>query len=276
MRYVLLICLLLLPLMAEQLSPGQIYEGPRKLTAPNLGASFMLPRGFRAQLATAAGPLVVQSDAGESRILMEANVSVTGHPSLLLPKKRDYYGLRLFSATQIKRLRASLYYRLYRVDHSDTFTSVLVYVVLGPQGRGVLMYGFFREGGYDAMRQRLLRLSDSLAYTPIRVLPSQTDSLYLKLADGHFVFYERRGSFSEKREVWLCRDGSARLRGSYAIANQTSRTSHSRQGAWRLQGTRLELTFSDDTFERYRVTMEHATLYFDQAQTFRLPNHACP
>lgn len=275
MRYAALICLLLMPLMAEQLRPGQIYEGPRKLTAANLGASFMLPRGFRAQMATAAGPLVVQPDAGESRILMEANVSVTVHPTALLPKKRDYFGLRLFSATQIKRLRASLYYRLYRVDYSDDFASALVYVVLGPQGRGVLIYGFFREGGYDAMRQTLLKLSDSLAYTPMRVLPSQTDSLYLKLSDGHFVFYERRGSFSEKREVWLCRDGSARLRGSYAVANQTSRSTLTRQGTWRLEGTRLEMAFSDGTFERYRVSLEQNTMYFDRAQTFRLPNHAC-
>jgi len=37
----------------------------------------------------------------------------------------------------------------------------------------------------------------------------------------------------------------------------------------------LMLDFSDGTRARYHVSKEENTLYFDKAQTFRLPNNAC-
>lgn len=260
---------------AEVLQTGQIYTGPLKLTAENLGASFRLPQGYRAQLVTERGPLVLQSVTDEDRILIEANVSVSGNPLSQLSEKQDYYGLRLFSPTQIKRMRPSLYYRLYQVEASDEFDQGLVYLVLGTQGRAVRLYGFFRPGGYDRMRQTMMTLSDSVSFTAIRMLPRQTSLLSLQLANGHFVFYERRASFSEKRELWLCRNGEARLKGTYPIANNTSRTTLSRLGKWRVDDDMLMLDFSDGTRARYHVSKEENTLYFDKAQTFRLPNNAC-
>ena len=271
----LVLLLLLAPSRAQMLETGTVYTGPLKLTAVNLGASMMLPSGWEAQLVSERGPLVLQSRTDASRILMEANVSVTGDPTALLEEKKEYYGLELFSPTQVKRMRPSLYYRLYQVSGSDTFSQALLYLVLGPQGRAVLLYGFFAPGGYDAMRQTMMTFSDSLGFTAMRALPKQLTMLYMQLEDGHFVFYARRGSFSEKREVWLCRGGSAILKGIYTVANNTSRRTLVRRGSWSLDDDRLVLELTDGSVERYRVTKEQNTLFFDGAQTFRLPNHGC-
>ena len=260
---------------AELLETGRVYTGPLKLTALNLGASMMLPEGWEGQLVADAGPLVLQSRTDASRILMEANVSITGDPTAMLGEKKEYYGLELFSPTQIKRMRPSLYYRLYQVKGSDTFSQALVYLVVGTQDRAVVLYGFFTPGGYDTMRQTMMTFSDSLGFTAMRALPEQMTQLYLQLEDGHFVFYARRGSFSEKREVWLCRSGDAVLKGIYTVANNTSRSVTVRRGKWSMQDDRLVLEFTDGVSERYRVTKEENTLFFDGAQTFRLPNHGC-
>ena len=275
--HALLLALLLFAgaLRAEELEAGRVYAGPMKLSAPNLGASFMLPAQWDAQLSSERGPLVLQSRSDESRILLEANVSVNGSPLQMLPERIEYYGLELFSPMQVHHMRPSLYYRLYEVEGSDTFTQALLYVVTGSQRRAVLLYGFFAPGGYKAMRQTMLSLGDSIGFTPMRALPHHLIGLYLKIAGGHFVFYARRGSFSEKREVWLCSDGNAMLKGMYTIANETSRQTLVRRGQWHLDDEVLTLELAGGTRERYRVTQEKNTLFFGGAQTFRLPNHTC-
>ena len=275
-RMVTLVLLLLSGVShAQMLETGTVYTGPVKLTAVNLGASMMLPSGWEAQLVSERGPLVLQSRSDASRLLMEANVSIAGSPTALLGEKMAYYGLELFSSTQVKRMRPSLYYRLYQVRGSETFSQALLYLVLGPQGRAVLLYGFFAPGGYDTMRQTMMTFSDSLGFTPMRALPQQLSQLYMQLDGGHFVFYARRGSFSEKREVWLCRGGNAVFKGIYTVANNTSRRAVVRRGKWSLQDEFLVLELSDGALERYRVTKEENTLFFDGAQTFRLPNYGC-
>lgn len=274
MRITLFLLLLGL-LRAETLHVGKVYTGPQKLTAPNLGASFMLPEHWEAQLQSARGPLVLQSRDDTSRIMLEANVSVIGNPAALLGEKKTYYGLELYSPTQIKRLRPSLLYRFYRVRGSEAFSQALVYVVSGSQGRAVLLYGFTTGGASIDMRRMMLSLANSLSFTAIKALPHQMTSLYLKLASGHFVFYAHRGSYNEKRELWLCRDGTARFKGTYAVANETSRQTFAMGGIWRLEGEYLALEMAGGIRERYRVTQENNTLFFDRAQTFRLPNHLC-
>ena len=261
--------------LAEVLRTGEVYAGPTKLTAANLGASFMLPEGWRAGLKGPNGPLVLQSVQERERILMEGNVSVTGDTTALLPEKMEYYGLKLFSPMQVKRMRPSLYYRLYQVDGSASFSQCLLYVVLGSQGRAVLLYGFFTPGHYEPMRHMMMRLSNTLSFTPIKALPHQLTNLYMLLSGGHFVFYERTGSYSEKREAVLCRDGKALLQGTYTVANKTSRTTLRKKGRWRLQGKDLVMEFNDGTAEKYRISKEQNTLMFDKAQVFRLPNHTC-
>ena len=265
----------MLTLSAETLRTGKIFDGPLKLTAPNLGASFMLPEGWQGGLVGPNGPLVLQREEGGDRILMEGNISVVGDPMALLPEKREYYGLQLFSPTQIKRMRPSLYYRLYQAEGSEAFSSCLLYVLLGSQGRAVLLYGFFGPGGYERMRQTLMTLANTIAFTPIKALPGQMTNLYMTIAGGHYVFYERKGSYSEKREAWLCRDGNALLRGTYTVANNTSRSTLLRRGKWRLESEVLVMEFNDGTAERYRVSKMRNTLMFDTAQVFRLPNHTC-
>lgn len=272
---VLVFLLLLGTLRAETLRVDEVYSGPQKLTARNLGASFMLPENWDAQLQSPQGPLVLQSRDDASRIMFEANVSVIGNPAVLLGEKKAYYGLELVSPTQIKQLRPSVLYRFYRLQGSQAFSQALVYVVSGSQGRAILLYGFTTPGALIDMRRMMLSLANSLSFTAIKALPHQMTSLYLKLASGHFVFYARRGSFSEKRELWLCRDGSARLKGGYTMANETSRKTIARNGVWRLEGDRLALDLEGEIRERYRITQENNTLFFDRAQTFRLPNHVC-
>ncbi len=273
--YIVTLMLLCGVLQADALRIGEIYSGPKKLSAPNLGASLMLPAGWEAQLQGPKGPLVLQSRDEESRIMVEANVSVTGNPAFLLGEKQEYYGLELFSVTQIKRMRPSLMYRLYRVEGSKTFSQALVYLIVGSQGRAVLLYGFLAPEHYATMRQTIISLADSLSFTSMRTLPKHMTNRHMQIAGGHYVFYERRGSFSEKREVWLCRDGSAMLKGTYAVANETTRTTIARRGSWRLDSERLILRLGGGLQEDYKITQEHNTLYFDKAQTFRLPNHYC-
>jgi hypothetical protein len=262
-------------LPAEELELGRVYAGPLKLSAPNLGASFMLPAQWDAQLASERGPLILQSHSDASRILLETNVSVIGSPLEMLPERIEYYGLELFSPMQVHHMRSSLYYRLYDVEGSETFSQALLYVVTGSQRRAVVLYGFFAPGGYKAMRQTMLSLGDSIGFTPIRALPHHVRGLYRKIVGGHFVFYPRRGSFSEKREVWLCSDGNALLKGVYTVGNETSRRTLVRRGQWHLDENVLTLELAGGIRERYRVKEENNTLFFGGAQTFRLPNHTC-
>jgi DNA excision repair protein ERCC-2 len=126
-----------------------------------------------------------------------------------------------------------------------------------------------------AMRQTMMTLADSFSFTAMRTLPEHMTSRHMQMAGGHYVFYERRGSFSEKREVWLCSDGTALFKGTYATANETTRGTVVRRGNWQLEEDRLILALEQGQQERYTITQEHNTLYFDKAQTFRLPNNIC-
>ncbi|WP_345985930.1 hypothetical protein WCX49_02120 [Sulfurimonas sp. HSL-1656] len=260
---------------AETLESGRVYAGPQKLGVPSLGASLMLPARWNAQLSGERGPLILQSPDGSGRILAEANVSVLGSPLQMLPERMTYYGLKLFSPSQPSALRTSLLYRLYRVEGPGPFTRALVYVVLGPQGRAIVLYGFFTPEGYDGMRQTMISLGDSIGFTPLRALPSHMEGIYQRITGGHFVFYQNNGAFTEKREVWLCRSGKAVLRGVYTVANETSRHTLLRRGEWHLEAEHLQLNFGDGSSERYTVRLDNNTLYFGDAQTFRLPNHTC-
>lgn len=260
---------------AESLQTGIVYRGPVKLTAENLGASFMLPEGWKGELVHAKGPMVLQDTESTSRILLEANVSVIGNPIAMLGQKRVYYDMSLFSPTQVKRMSSSLYYRHYRVKGSDTFKEALIYLVLGSQDRAVLLYGFFEEGMLDRMRHTMISLSERLSFTVLRALPKQMTDLYLRLENAHLVFYERIGSYSEKREVWLCRNKEALLKGTYASDNRMARYVRSYRGQWRLDAQTLSIEVSPELVFRYEVTLQGANLLIDGEQTFRLPNSLC-
>jgi len=262
-------------LWAEALQPGRIYSGPMKLSAPDLGASMRLPPEWEAQIPSPRGPLVLQARGNLLRILIEGNAAAVTAPEALLPERLDYYGLRLVSSAQITAMRTSLLYRLYRVEGSGEFSRALLYAVGGPQGRAVVLYGFFNPGGYETMRRTMLSLADSIGFTPMRALPKQMSGLFQRIAGGHFVFYDRRGSYSEKREVWLCRGGDALLKGVQTARNEMARVTVSRRGTWRLEDGNLLLEFAEGSPERYRVTVKGNTLYFNEAQTYRLPNHTC-
>lgn len=68
---------------------------------------------------------------------------------------------------------------------------------------------FFTPEGYDGMRQTIISVGDSIGFTALRALPSHMEGIYQRITGGHFVFYQNSGTFTEKREVWLCRSGKA-------------------------------------------------------------------
>lgn len=276
MRVLIGFWLLLSPLLwADELQTGVVYRGPLKLTAHTLGASFMIPSGWKGELVDSAGPMVLEDTHSRSRILMEANVSVVGNPVVLLAQKLTYYDLSLFSPTQIKKMRPSLYYRQYRVTGSDTFKQALLYLVVGTQGRAVVLYGFFEEGMYDTMRQTMMMLAERLSFTPIRALPKHMKDMFMRMEGGHFVFYERIGSFSERREVWLCRSQEALFKGTYSGDNHTARFVRSYRGTWHLEDEDLVIEVSDNLQFRYPLSLQDNNLLIDGVQSFRLPNHMC-
>ncbi len=275
MRKIIFASILLLSQLYA-MEAGVAYKGPQKLTLERVGISFMLPSGWSASLIDSEKPLILKPDNGDAEIIFEYNIKPHIGTSELLHNYIEFYSLKLNYFDSIKNISSHIYYREYDVGNSELYNEAELFVVRGSRYRAAMLYGFYTPRSKVAVQNTLLNISESITFTqsylPIYNSNSPLDTL---LRGEHFVFYERYGSYSEKRELWLCSDNTMLLTSTQSSVRSNSRVKIAQEGTWSLFDNELLLYLGDSNIKKYTVLKKKHTLYINEEQTFKLPNNYC-
>jgi hypothetical protein len=154
----LLLTVLLASLLSVEIEKHTKYEGPLKLSASAYGVAFALPEGWSAQLLGEEGPFFLQKQGGSMQVVMNTqSIDISG-VSQYLNRKFEYdSGVKIFPTKRIRQISGTVYRRVYIVNGSDFSDEAVVYVILGPQERGVVMTGFYTAEDAVEMENFMLK-----------------------------------------------------------------------------------------------------------------------
>ncbi len=272
MRLIVLFVLFFLSLAhSVELKRGQHYEGPVKLTAATLGIGLGISSKWNASLGQ-KGPLKVVSETKDMTITLQAKemTKESAVQYLTFPIEHQN-GEILFPRERIIELTPTKFRRHYRMGSSDD--AVMIYVILGPQRRAVVMTGIAQPKSMDSLQSEMFSIASTITFTPMKPLLDENNPLKSRLKGGHFVYYESVGQFNEKREVWLCSNGQFALRAHKIVRG--SREIYKYHGSWVLDEYVLKLNMADGSQKKVYVRDEGKALFFNETRIYRLKNSVC-
>ncbi len=274
MRLVMVVMLLLsIGLYGVELQRGQSYEGPMKLTAKILGVGLGISREWRASLPEQGG-LQVSSNVNGIIITMRSKELTADDAMQYLNLPIEYEpGVMLFPSKRIVELTRSKLRRSFRVNGRDA--EAIIYVLLGPHRRAVVMTGLSSPRERDLMQAELLSIANTVTFTPLKPLSDDRNSLKQRLIGGYFTYYETVGLGSEKRELWLCSEGRFILRAREATGGGISRELIEYRGSWTTDDIQLKLHFKDGSQKSIFLREEGNAIFFNESRSYRLTNRVC-
>ena len=273
---ILLLLFLWTTLSSVEIEKDMQYNGPLKLSATAYGVAFALPEGWSAQLLSGKGPFFLQKDDSSMQVVMKTQSIGLSEVSHYLNRKFQYdSGVKLFPSKRIRQISSTVYRRTYIVNGSDFSNEASVYVVLGPQGRGVVMTGFYAVEDAVDMENFMLKMAVSIGFTALRQQSNADTPFAQELEGEHFIFYENSGTFSEKREIWLCRDRTFILKSHKTVASSNSKIKVVEHGKWSVESGSLRLYFSNGSKTGYRLSREYRALLVNGQRVYRLKNSYC-
>ncbi|OQX59865.1 MAG: hypothetical protein B5M52_02060 [Helicobacteraceae bacterium 4484_230] len=272
----LLLTVLLTSLSSVEIKKHTEYEGPLKLSADAYGVAFALPEGWSAQLLGEEGPFFLQKQGSSMQVVMSTqSIDISG-VSQYLNRKFEYdSGVKIFPTKLIRQISGTVFRRVYIVNGSDFSDEAVVYVILGPQGRGVVMTGFYAAEDAVEMENFMLKMAVSISFTALRQQSNADTPFAQELEGEHFIFYEQSGTYSEKREIWLCSDRTFVLKSHEAVASSSTRMEIMKKGKWSVEDGSLRLNFSNGVKTGYRLEREYRALLVNGQRIYRLKNNYC-
>ncbi len=271
MKKTILLLLATITVLSAQLEIGATYKGPKKITILDGSISLGLLDGWSATLVDKNGPLIISSDHGDAEIILQTDIRANIQTQELLHNSIEFYDLILDANDQIRPISSHIYHRTYSLQHSKIYTDADLYLVRGSHYRAVILYGFFTPQTRVLAQDTLLHISQTVTFTHLPPTKSRLDAM---LRGNHFVYYERMGSYSEKRELWLCSDDTMMIHSTRSSLNSGTRVQVSQTGKWSLEDTTLYLHI-DDNAQKHNITTNQHTIFIDEEQTFKLSNSYC-
>ena len=275
MRLLLPFLLSVALLCGIELEFDKIYSGPKKLSVSSLGASMGLPPHWNAVAKQGEGLLLFQDDTNDTIVMRSKTMNTTGAIRYL--NVPHYLGgdLKIFPQEQIVKISSRMYRRAYTPSGVQKKRSVLVYIILGPQERAVMM-----TAHYDASRETLFKaltmnIAQTLGFTPTRQLQNALDDLEMRLKGAHIAYTAHVGKYDEKRELWLCSDSRYLLKEEQTLDGGMSRIHKQKGGTWSVEASRLILQGDNGQDQLITITREDKALLFDGHRVYELANHHC-
>lgn len=274
MRLILSLLLLLSGwVYGVELQRGKSYLGPIKLTAKSLGVGLGISPGWLASLPESGG-LQIRREGHDLMITMRSKEMDTEEALQYLNLPVEYEpGVMLFPSQRIVNLSSTKFRRSYRVNGRNA--EAIVYVVLGPQRRAVVVTGLYAPQERDMMQVEMFSLVNTVTFTALKPLKTEESPLKSRLKGGFFTFYENVGLRSEQRELWFCSNNRFILRMHQAVTGGKSTMITEYRGHWVLDDTILKLQFSDGSQQPYLLQDKGHAILFNGNRSYRLKNRLC-
>ncbi len=275
MRLLMLLFLYVTLLLGVELELGKIYSGPQKLTAPQLGVSMGVPRNWEAVAKKGEGLLLFQQGTKDTMVLRSKNLTVTEALKYLNEPHYLKNRTKVFPQERIVKLNSRIYRRTYTTNGGKNRAAVLIYVILGPQERAVVMKTEYDRANDSAIKATSMNIVQALSFTPTRQLQNAFLDLEMRLKGVHIAYLKRDGAYDEKRELWLCSDKRYLLHEDRTIAGGMSRVKEQKLGTWSIEDEVLVLQGEDGLDRHIDVELKDNTLILDGQRSYELQNHEC-
>ncbi len=275
MRLLVLFFLCVTLLASVELELDKNYRGPQKLTAPHLGVSMGIPRNWEAVAKKGEGLLLFQQETKDTMVLRPKNWTVTEALNYLNEPHYLKNRTKIFPQEGIVKLNSRIYRRAYIRNGAKDQSAILIYVILGPQERAVVMRIEYDKEHDSAIKATSMNIVQALSFTPTKQLQNALQDLEMRLKGVHVVYLRRDGAYDEKRELWLCSDRRYLLQEDRTIAGGMTRVQQQKEGVWSVENDALVLQGADGLDRHIDVELKDNTLIFDGQRSYELQNHQC-
>jgi hypothetical protein len=275
MRQLLVFYLLGALLFGVELLYDRTYTGPKKLTVSSLGVSMGLPHDWSAVARQGEGVTLFQNKTEDTIVMRAKTLNKLKAINYLNAVHYLKNGVKIFPRGRVVKLGSHMYRRVYAADADASRSSVLIYVVLGPQERGVVMQAQYDTMHDSAIKVTTMHIAQTLSFTPLKQLKSALDDIEMRLKGAHVVYAKREGTYDEERELWLCSNGRYMLNAQQTVAEGLSRVERKTYGQWSVDGSFLLLNGDDGLDRRIEVKIQDSVLLFDGQRSYELANHQC-
>ncbi|MBU1643138.1 hypothetical protein KKE54_07225, partial [bacterium] len=269
------VLLLAAMIFGVELELDKTYNGPEKLTVSSLGVSMGLPFQWSAIAKKGEGVLLFQATTKDTIVLHSKSMNVTDALNYLnVPHYLDK-DLKIFPQERIGKINSRIYRRVYSANGDGRSDANILYVILGPQERAVVMQAHYDAAHENTVMTITLYIAQTLSFTPTKQLRNALDDLDMRLKGGHFVYSKLDGGYEEKRELWLCSDKRYLLMEERTAAGGMSRIQEQKLGKWSVENTHLLLHGDDGLDQLIGITFQDKALLFDSYRSYELANHLC-
>lgn len=275
MRLFLTFFLSAVVLCGVELEFDKTYSGPKKLSVASLGASMGLPPHWKAVAKKGEGLLLFQDDSKDT-IVMRSKTMNSAEAIRYLNEAHYLRGdIKIFPQERIVKVSSRIYRRAYSPSGGQNRASALIYIVLGPQGRAVVMKAHYDKANDSSLKALTMNIVQALGFTPTKQLQNAPDDLEMRLKGAHMAYIKRDGDYDGKRELWLCSDRRYLLKEEHALAGGISRIQEQKHGTWSVEESRLILQGDDGQEQIIDITRRDKALLFDGHRSYELANHHC-
>ncbi len=274
MRLLLSFFLLTTMLLSVELKLDEIYSGPKKLTVSYLGVSMGLSRNWEAVAKKGEGLLLFQKETKDTMRLTPKSMNLS-EAAVYLNESHYLNGKKVFPQERIVKLNSRIYYRSYTSQGGYERASHLIYLILGPQDRAVVMKVQYDRAHDSAIKATAMSTVQALSFTPTKQLKNALQSLEMRLKGAHVAYVKRDGAYDDKRELWLCSNRRYLLQEERTVAGGMSRVQEQKFGRWTVENKQLILQGDDGLDRLINVKLQDNALLFDGHRSYELRNHQC-
>jgi hypothetical protein len=275
MRLLISFFLFVTVLFGVELELDKNYVGPKKLTVSQLGVSMGLPNHWEAVAKKGKGLVLFQQGTKDTMVLRAESFNVSEAITYLNEPHYLKDNIKVFPQERIVKLNARIFRRAYTSNGGQGRASVLIYVILGPQERAVVMKVQYDKANDSAIKATTMNIVQALSFTPTKQLQNALQDLEMRLKGAHIAYIKRDGAYDEKRELWLCSNRRYLILEERTVAGGMSRVQEQKLGRWSVENEQLILQGDDGLDRLIDVKLQDNALLFDGHRSYELKNHQC-
>lgn len=267
-----------------KLRPGVLYEPGESFLAPRAGVSATIPDGW-----TGISPrdtelfLLQAQDKSNGRIYASAAEDTEAsiikrweEPWVLAP------GIQIEKTGQGMRRNGNPASYL-TVKGSTQNMQGYAEAICGPHGICVVLVLLTPEKYLEEQRQTLIQLADDLSFSQPKIVDLYDDFNWASYLPGkYFVQYENRPGSKAVNELWLCPDGSfkMKLKRKGLVKDEVGDYKGRTKGRWRIdedmgQHTTLYLVFDRKPLVAIDARIEDDKIYFNDLRHYAMMYNKC-
>jgi len=275
MRIILSFLLFTISLFSVELELNKTYEGPVKLTVSSLGANMGVPPHWKAMAKQGEGLVLFQESSKDTMLLRSKQFTVNGALNYLNETHYLKQNIKIFPQERIVKINQHIFRRAFTSNGGSDRASHLLYIVVGPQSRAVVINATYDKKNESAIKAISMNIAQALSFTATPQLKTLERNLGSRLKGLHVAYIKRDGAYDEKRELWLCSNRRYLIQEDRTVAGGMSRVKEQKLGYWAFENQQLVLQGDDGLDRLIKVELKDSALLFDGIRGYELNNRKC-